>query len=246
MLTTQRKTLLLDRLKAEGRLVATDLALALGCSEDTIRRDLRELAATGHLLRVHGGALPLSPTHQPLDHRRQIEPAAKDRLATAAAPLITAGMTVILDGGTTHLALIRHLPLTLRATIITHSPVIAAALEFHPQIEVILIGGRLYRHSMVATGSATHAAFARLPADLCLIGVTGLHPDRGLTTGNDEEAEIKRRMMDSAAETVTLVTPDKLGTASPWQIAPLAGLSTLVTTTQRPDWLPAATAHIRA
>jgi DeoR/GlpR family transcriptional regulator of sugar metabolism len=246
MLTDQRKSLLLDRLRAEGRLVATDLAAELGCSEDTIRRDLRDLASQGLLLRVHGGALPASPTHRPLADRRSLQTEAKDRLAARAAPLITPGMTVILDGGTTHLALIRHLPLTLAATVITHSPAIAAALEFHDKIEVIVIGGRLFRHSMVATGAASHAAFARVQADLCLLGVTGLSPERGLTTGDDEEAQIKRRMMDSAAETLVLATPDKIGAASPWAIAPLAELATLITTGPAPAWLPGSLAHLSA
>ena len=243
MLTSQRKILLLDRLHHDGRLIASDLAAEFACSEDTIRRDLRELAATGHLLRVHGGALPAATTHRPLDDRRTLHPDAKDRLAASAAPLITQGMTLILDGGTTHLALIRHLPLTLSATIITHSPGIAAALEFHPQIAVILIGGKLYRQSMVATGAATHAGYASIQADLCLLGVTGLQADHGLTTGDHEECLIKCRMIASASETIVLATPDKIGTASPYQIAPLATLAMLITTEPAPSWLPASVTH---
>ena len=246
MLTTQRKSLLIERLKADGRLMASQLAAELNCSEDTIRRDLRELAAHGQLLRVHGGALPASPTHRPLQMRRGIEPAAKDRLARRAAPLIRDGMVVILDGGTTHQALIRHLPLTLRATIITHSPAIAAALEFHEDTEVVLIGGTLYRHSMVALGAATQEAYAAIRADLCMIGVTGLHPEAGLTTGHREEALIKRRMIASAAETVLLATPDKIGAASPFTLAGLKDLATLITTGPAPDWLPATVTHLSA
>jgi len=246
MLTTQRKTLLLDRLKADGRLIATDLALELGCSEDTIRRDLRELAAQHLLTRVHGGALPASPTDRPMPFRRILQTEAKDRLGARAAPLIKPGMVVILDGGTTHLALIRHLPADLSATVVTHSPGIAAALEPFADLDIQLIGGRIYRHSMVATGAVTHDAYARLRADLCFLGVTGLHPDIGLTTGDAEEAAIKRRMIDSAGETVVLATPDKIGTASPWAIAPLERITTLVTPGDRPDWLPAAVSHLAA
>lgn len=243
MLTTDRKTLLLTRLRAEGRLIARDLAQELGTSEDTIRRDLRELAAQGLLLRVHGGALPASPTHQPLDQRRALHPEAKRRLGQAGARLIRPGQVVILDGGTTHLALIAALPRDLEATVVTHSPTTAAALEPLRGIEVIVIGGRLMRHSMVALGAVTQAAYAELTADLCFLGVTGLHADRGLTTGDHDEAQIKAQMIRSAAETVTLATEDKLGAASPYRIAPLTALGTLITPGPRPDWLPAATAH---
>jgi DeoR/GlpR family transcriptional regulator of sugar metabolism len=229
LLTSQRKALLLARLKAEGRIVARSMAAELGISEDTIRRDLRELAAEGLLTRVHGGALPASPTHVPLQDRRTIATADKDRLGIAGAALIEDGQTVILDGGTTHLAMIRHLRPDLRATIVTHSPTIAAALEPLEGLEVILIGGRLFRHSMVAVGAMALEGFGRISADLCFLGVTGVHPEAGLTTGDFEEAQIKRSMVSRAAETVVLATPDKLGVMSPFQIGPADLLSRLVT-----------------
>lgn len=246
MLTTERKALLLHRLLRDGRLVAADLAHDLGLSEDTIRRDLRDLAAEGRLVRVHGGALPLSPTDQPYARRQAMQPDGKVRLARAAAGLIRAGQVVILDGGTTNLALAAALPRDLRCTIVTHAPAIAMALEHHAGVEVILIGGRLFRHSMVACGPATAAGYQRLRADLCVLGVTGLHPDTGLTTGDAEEAALKSAMLDAAAEVAVLATDDKLGTASPWTIAPLAGLGTLITGGARPDWLPAGVSHLQA
>lgn len=246
MLTIQRKALLLDRLSRDGRLVATEIAEELQVSEDTIRRDLRDLAAEGRLLRVHGGALPLSPTHLPLERRKGLEAAAKARLARAAAGLIRPGQVAIIDGGTTHLALIAALPADLTCTIVTHSPGIAAGLEGHDRIEVVLFGGRMFRHSMVAMGAATVAGYLSLRADLCLLGVTGVQAEAGLTTGDAEEAALKRTMMAAAAETVVLATPDKLGAVSPWGIAPVSALSRLVTLGDRPGWCPAGVDHISA
>ncbi|EYD76164.1 transcriptional regulator, DeoR family [Rubellimicrobium mesophilum DSM 19309] len=98
MLTRERKALLLDRLAVEGRLVAATLAVELQVSEDTIRRDLRELAAEGRLTRVHGGALPASPTHRPLAERGAMQPEAKVRLGRRAAELIRPGQIIIVDG----------------------------------------------------------------------------------------------------------------------------------------------------
>lgn len=246
MLTSQRRALLLDRLARDGRLVASDLAADLRVSEDTIRRDLRDLAAEGRLLRVHGGALPLSPTHQPVTRRMGMEAEAKSRLARAAADLIQPGQVVILDGGTTHLAVVAALPRVLAFTVVTHSPGIAAALEEFDRIEVILFGGRLFRHSMVAMGAATVAGYAGLRADLCFLGVTGVHAEAGLTTGDAEEAALKRVMVSAAAEVVVLATPDKLGAASPWVIGPVAWLSRLVSPGDRPGWLPGAVDHLSA
>ena len=245
MLTSERKSLLLARLAQNGRLVARDLAMELATSEDTIRRDLRELAAEGRLLRVHGGALPLSPTHRPLAQRQGMEAAGKARLGRVGAGLIRAGQIVIIDGGTTHLALVQALAKDLPCTIVTQAPGIAAALEDFPRVEVVLIGGRLMRHSMVAMGAETVAGFARIRADLCFLGVTGVHPETGLTTGDMDEAALKRVMLGQAAEVVVLATDDKLGSSSPWGIAGLEGVR-LVTLGTRPGWLGEGAAHVVA
>jgi DeoR/GlpR family transcriptional regulator of sugar metabolism len=246
MLTDERKALLLDRLQRDRRLVASDLAVELALSEDTIRRDLRDLAAEGRLIRVHGGALPLSTTHRPYVDRQNLHAAAKARLAVQAAALIRPGMVVIVDGGTTHQALAAALPAELACTVVTHSPAFAAALESHRAIDVILIGGRIFHHSMVAAGPVAQEAFARLRADLCLLGVTGVHPETGLTTGDPEEAALKSTMLRAASEVAVLATPDKVGTTGAWGIAPLSVLTTLVTCAERPAWLPAGVDHRQA
>ena len=228
MLTRQRKQLILETLERDGQIVAKTLSQALGLSEDTIRRDLRELARAGSLQRVHGGALPASPAVADLTARQRIGTDAKIAIGRAAARMVQPGQIVILDGGTTAVQLARHLPRTLRATVVTHSPSIAVELEHHASIEVTLIGGRLFRHSMVAVGAAAIEAISRIRADAYFMGVTGVHEDVGLSTGDLEEAHIKRAMIGSAAETIVLASSEKLNAASPYVIAPLSGASGIV------------------
>jgi DeoR/GlpR family transcriptional regulator of sugar metabolism len=227
MLTRQRKTLLLDRLAAEGQLVAKALAQELGTSEDTIRRDLRELAAEGRLQRVHGGALPASAAMGDLAVREQVAVADKVALGRFGASLVRPGQVVILDGGTTALQVARHLAAGLRATIVTHSPTVAVELARHPGLEIRMLGGRLFRHSMVNVGAEVIAAASRLRADLFFLGVTGVHPDTGLSTGDAEEAAVKRALHERAAETVVLASPEKLMAASPFLVVPLAEVGLL-------------------
>ena len=227
MLTTQRKKLLLARLAAEGQLVAKALAQELGTSEDTIRRDLRELAAEGLLQRVHGGALPASAAMGDLAVREQVSVADKLALGRFGASLVKPGQVVILDGGTTALQVARHLAPGLRATVVTHSPTVAVELAQHAGIEILLLGGRLFRHSMVNVGADVIAAASRLRADLFFLGVTGVHPDAGLSTGDAEEAAVKRALHARAAETVVLASPEKLMAASPFVVAPLSEASLL-------------------
>lgn len=228
MLTDQRKQYILDRLQREGQVVAKTLAQELGLSEDTIRRDLRELAQAGLLQRVHGGALPASPAIADFPQRQQIATAAKQAIGHAAAQLIQPGQVVILDGGTTAVQIARQLPPTLRATLVTHSPSVAVELAQHPTVEVILLGGRLFKHSVVAVGAAAIEALSHINADLYFMGVTGIHPQAGLTTGDLEEAYVKRALCERAAETVVLASSEKLGVASAYVIAPVSKVSGMI------------------
>jgi len=235
MLTAQRKKLILTRLATHGQLVAKDLAAELGTSEDTIRRDLRELAQAGKLQRVHGGALPASVAVGDLHVREQVSSKDKIALGRAGAALIQPGQVVILDGGTTAIQVARHLDPALRATIVTHSPNVAVELAAHPQVEIIVLGGRLFRHSMVNVGAAVIDAASHLRADLYLMGVTGVHPQAGISTGDAEEAAVKRALHERAAETIVLASAEKLMAASAFVIAPLRDLSALLVARATPE-----------
>lgn len=218
MLTTHRKKAILDLLKRDGQVVATDLSVAFEVSEDTIRRDLRELAAEGLLQRVHGGALPASPATAPFAARLGVEAEAKLRIARKAASLISPGQVVIIDGGTTSDLLVKQLPPELAATVVTHSPSVAVALAGHASVEVILLGGRLFKHSIVTVGAAAIEAASHVNADLYFMGVTGVHPTAGFSTGDFEEAHVKRALAARAAETIVLASASKLNAASPYRI----------------------------
>ena len=228
MLTSQRKKLLLAALKRDGQLVARALGVQFGVSEDTIRRDLRELAQAGLLQRVHGGALPASPAVADFAVRRGIGPDAKVAIARVAAKMVKPGQIVIVDGGTTAVQLARHLPGELRATVVTHSPSVAVELVDHPGIDVIVIGGRLFKHSIVTVGAAALEALGAIRADLYFMGVTGVHATAGLSTGDLEEAYTKRALMQHAAETVVLASAEKINAASACKIADVGAASTIV------------------
>jgi DeoR/GlpR family transcriptional regulator of sugar metabolism len=234
MLTRQRQQHILNALRRDGQIVAKALSAELGLSEDTIRRDLRELAREGLLQRVHGGALPASPAMADLGVRRTVSVGEKRAIGRAAAALLKPGQVAFIDGGTTALELARCLDPRLRATVATHSPIIAAALAEHHGIEVILIGGRLFRHSMVSVGADAIEAISRIRADAYFMGATGIHPQAGLSTGDAEEAAVKRALMRAAAEIVVMASPEKLGAASPYVIAPVSQASVLITTRAMP------------
>lgn len=235
MLAAERRDLLLARLERDGKVVAKDVAAELGLSEDSVRRDLRDLAAAGLCQRVYGGALPVSPAIADYATRTSVRPEGKASIAALAAGLVPARGTVILDGGTTALAVARALPADLEATIVTHSPTVAAALVDHPTVEVFLIGGRLFKHSAVTSGAAAAEAAERVNADLFFVGVTGVHPDTGLTTGDADEAAMKRLLARRAADTYVLASAEKIGAASPFEVVPLADVAGIITDAPEDD-----------
>ncbi|MFJ8851580.1 DeoR/GlpR family DNA-binding transcription regulator [Streptomyces sp. NPDC102437] len=229
MLAAERRDHLLSLLAREGKVVAKDVAADLGISEDSVRRDLRDLAGEGLCHRVYGGALPVSPAVADYAARKTVTPDGKRKVAAAAAALVRPGSALILDGGTTALAVARALPPVLACTVITHSPTIAVELLGHPRAEVFLLGGRVFKHSAVACGAAAVEAAQNISADLCLLGVTGVHPEAGLTTGDAEEAAMKRALAARAADTYVLASSEKIGTASRFRVLPWEEISGLIT-----------------
>lgn len=229
MLAAQRREFLLERLHRDGRIVAKEVALELGLADDSVRKDLRDLAAEGLVHRVYGGALPVSPATADYPTRRTIATESKQRVARAAAALIHPGSTVIIDGGSTALALVGALPADLDATFVTHSPTVAAALAEHPRVDVIMLGGRLFKHSVVASGAALVESAARIRADQFFLGVTGVHHEEGLTTGDVEEAAVKRALADRASEVIVLASSEKVGAASAFPVLDLTEVASIVT-----------------
>src|SRR4051794_31101831 len=229
MLHAERRDYLLTALRRDGKIVAKQVASDLGVSEDSVRRDLRELAAEGLCQRVYGGALPTSPALADLEERRAVSPESKQRVAAEAVKLVRPGSSIILDGGTTTLAIAAALPKNLSCMVITHSPTIAAALVQHPNAEVFILGGKLFKHSVVACGSAAVEAAEHIRADMFFLGVTGIHPDEGLTTGDPDEAAMKRALANRSAETYVLGSAEKIGAASPFQVIPFESATAVIT-----------------
>ncbi len=235
MLKEERQQLILTALKTKGRVVAAELSQHFDVSEDTIRRDLRELAEAGQLVRVHGGGLPHSPAVAAYTERLHQAPEAKRAIASAALQLIGDQQVILMDGGTTALQVAQQLPAGLQATIITNSPLIATELARHPGVEIILVGGRVYKHSLVTIGTAAVETLRSLHTDLCLLGVCSLDPEAGITVPDLEEAYVKRAMIAGARQVVALASAEKLGTASTHCVAPITALTHLVTEASVPE-----------
>lgn len=224
LLLGERQTLIQERLSLHGRVIAAELAEELGVSEDTIRRDLREMASAGLCRRVYGGALQLGPTIS-FSERVGVDVDRKEALAHAAVPLIEPGSTIFLDAGSTNLAIARALPADKGLTVATNAPAIAVALLERPGIDVIQIGGPIDRKTGAATGAKSLRDAEVLRPDLYILGICGLHPDAGVTAFSFEEAEFKRCVAMHSRAVLAAVTNDKLSIVAPYSVIPLVRLN---------------------
>ena len=230
-----RRRLVLEALRERGQVLAAELAQQFGCSDDTIRRDLDRLAEEGRIQRVHGGALIRHDDVPSFGARRDQQSASRSAVAAAAAGLVRNGSVVVLDGGTTCLALARQLRPDLKATIFTPSPTAAEALTAYPGVRVELVGGQLRADTMTAFGPRALHTLASVRPDLCVLAPCGLHPEVGLTVAELEDRELKATMLTNAVETIALARSDKVGTVLPFVVGPVDAVTRIVVDDQTPE-----------
>lgn len=229
MLTQERQNIIRLRLAADGKVVAGQLAEEFRVSEDTVRRDLRDLAAQGLCERVYGGAILRATDAPPIQARQGQDSAEKRKVAKAAAGLVAAGQVIFIDAGSTNLLLAQALPRDIELTVVTNAPLVANALNDHPRASVFLLGGMIDQKRGAALGGTTLAAIADIFADIFFIGTCACDPQSGLTAFDAAEAEVKRAMAAHSARLCVAATAEKLGTRAPYRVAEAAAITDLVT-----------------
>jgi DeoR/GlpR family transcriptional regulator of sugar metabolism len=226
-LPRERQDRIVERLRRHGRVIAADLAVEFRISEDSIRRDLRDLAARGLCKRVYGGAL-LMTNSAPLAERRHEHVERKRALAAVAAKLVSRHQILFIDAGSTNLAIASALPEGYDLTVVTNAPDVALAVINRPGFEVLSIGGRIEPKIGGAIGSMALRQIQGIRADLCFPGVCALDAQTGLWTLDAEEVVLKRTMIEASGETVLVATREKLITAATHHTAPVESITHLV------------------
>jgi DeoR family fructose operon transcriptional repressor len=231
MKSPERNLRLRELFSHQEFLSAEELCRHLGVSDSTVRRDLIELEQQKVLRRVHGGALSLTTRDEAVDFRKlsTSNTVEKDRIGIAAAQRIQDGQTVILAGGSTTLAVARHL-LNRPIQVITNSLSIAQVFFDSKQVEVILTGGYLYPRTGVLLGPLCEEFLARVTADVLVIGIGGIS-ERGLSDSNTLIVGVVRKMISAAREVMVVADHGKFGKDSMVHLAPLSTVHHLVSDT---------------
>jgi DeoR/GlpR family transcriptional regulator of sugar metabolism len=235
ILAAERQQHILERLGRDGRVLAGALAEAFSTSEDTIRRDLRDLAGRGLCRRVYGGALPVSPASSSVQVRAGEAVDRKAALGRALAALITPGALVFVDSGSTNLAAVEALPEDLRMTVATHDPAIAAALLAKPKVTLWLIGGRVDARIGAALGGRTLADVEALRPHLAFLGVCAVDPVAGIAAFDPEDAEIKRAILRNSGRVAAAILNEKLETSAPFAVGATENLDYVILEADAPD-----------
>ena len=227
----ERHAIILRRLAEDGRVLASTLARDLGASEDTIRRDLRDLANAGRCKRVYGGALQIPHASTTLRKRDVQARARKEALARTAVALVRPGNVIMIDAGSTNSAIARALPEGQGLTVITNAPSVAANLAEHDGVSVLVIGGRLDRRSGGTLGARAVDEVRRIKADLYFVGTFAVSATMGISVPDQEEAVLKEAMFQASTVAVSVVTADKIDTFGPFIVSPVLTLNHLVVET---------------
>ena len=224
---SERQALIFAELQAKGRVLAQDLAQTFGVSEDTVRRDLREMAARGECERVYGGALLGNGQTVPLKTRMTELTDRKTVLAKTACTLLTEGTVVFIDAGSTNLAIARHISKGAGVTVVTNTPVIAAELAGRADIKLILIGGMVDPAVGAAIDATALKQLEQIRPDLCILAC-GVTLDGGLAADIYEDAVFKRLACAASARTLVAITTEKLGLKAAFHVRDFSPLLTLV------------------
>lgn len=229
MLKRERQAYILHQVNLHNKVLSSSLSEEINVSEDTIRRDLQELADEGKIIKVHGGALSQSFNYINYPSSKVYSHDHKRNIARKVVNYIKDGMFVLTTGGTTIIELARILPPQLKATFISGS--IPAVLEYlhHPNIDVILIGDKVSKNSKITVGGDAIAKIKQLQPDLCLMGVNAINVQNGITDNDWDIVQIKKAMIEASQKTICMTISEKINSFQPIQVCPITGIHTLVT-----------------
>lgn len=230
MLKKKRQKHILEQIRIYNQVKSSELSEQLGVSEDTIRRDIKELSDGHRILKVHGGAMSENG-YLPFNHQDREIYAHDEKviIVKKAMSLVQNNQVILMDGGTTNLEFVRLLPEDLRLTVFTTSIPVALNLTQQPNVETYFIGGKVLDNAQVTIGIDVIESLKGIKADLCFIGTRSMDLKLGISDFNRDEVQVKRALVAAAYKTVSLCISEKLGTIQPYVVASPDKLDILVT-----------------
>jgi DeoR/GlpR family transcriptional regulator of sugar metabolism len=244
MIKTERQAFILHQVNLHNKVLSTDLSKQIKVSDDTIRRDIQQLAEIGKIIKVHGGALSPSFHNTRTSSNDVYAYNKKQIIAEKAITLLKDGMVILTTGGTTIIEMARALPPELHVTFISGSIPALAEYMVHPNIEVIAIGDKVSKDSKITVGSDAISRIRELKVDLCFLGVSAINLETGVSDNDWEVVQIKKAMVESSQKLICMTISEKINSRQPFQVCDSKKIDTLITELPPDDEL--LNAYVRA
>jgi DeoR family glycerol-3-phosphate regulon repressor len=235
--TTPRQQAILARVQHHGFVTIEALAVELGVSGQTIRREIIRLEDLGTIRRFHGGAgLPDAPVRRSYAEKTQIGRDGKGRIARRAVQEIAPGMAVFLDVGTTADAVAQALAAIIPLRVFTNNLRAAMILAEADGVATFVTGGSVGGSDGSLTGDVTLRALGLVKCDIAVIGFSGLDPDGSIMDFDHDKIAAKRAMMRHARRVLLVGQADKFGRPAVVRLGRIEEVSTIITDARPPAW----------
>lgn len=229
MLKEKRFEIILENLKKKKEVTFEELAVKLGVSDDTIRRDIEYLHKNGLLSKVRGGAIPRAKNPLTFQDRQKHLKKEKDVIALKSQQLIQDGMTVFMDGGTTICAVAAYFPTDIRLRVISNNYTLISILAGYKEVELIVAGGNYDRDLQIFSGLTTCTGVAGFTADLYLMGTCGVDQQFGISSTFQHDADVKRAMKKNTRRTIVLANDQSLRRVDAFKVCGIQEIDVLIT-----------------
>ncbi|WP_392431032.1 DeoR family transcriptional regulator [Yersinia sp. HM-2024] len=237
--TSERREQIIQRLRQQGSVQVNDLSSFFGVSTVTIRNDLAFLEKQGIAVRAYGGALVCdggTPAVEPtVEDKSALNTSLKRRIARVAAGLIKPGHRVILDSGTTTCEIARHMRNHKEVIAMTNGMNVANSLLDAEGVELLMTGGHLRRQSLSFYGDQADQSLQNYHFDMLFLGVDAISLERGVSTHNEDEARLNRRMCEVAERIIVVTDSSKFNRSSLHKIIDTQRIHMVITDKGIPD-----------
>ncbi len=237
MLGVERRQYIYNLLQEKGNITVIELSNLCDVGEETIRRDLTRMSAEGLIEKIYGGATLRKTMHSvlPIPMRKITAAEGKSKIARRCASLIEDGDTIFLDGSTTSMKIAAEFVRFRHIVIITNSAEIACIFSENPLIKVICIGGTLRANTRTFVGQTTVNMIHDYYADKVFLCCDGIDRVTGITDANEEEAEVRKAMIDHAGTIILATDKSKFDKTSFVSITTIPELDSIVTDERLPE-----------
>jgi Transcriptional regulators of sugar metabolism len=236
MIPAKRQQIILSALAERGVLSITELMEWLNVSHMTVRRDIQKLEEEGRVLSVSGGVqLTQKITSEP-SHlvKRSLQHDEKSAIANIAAKMVTAGMSIYLDAGTTSLALAERVASVPDLVVVSNDFAVVNLLSQQSECLLYHTGGQVLRQNQSCVGDSATQFLRNLNIDISFLSASSWNA-RCISTPTEAKVSVKKAAVGAASKRVLICDSSKYGRVGIFNAVPIDMLDAIITDDGLPE-----------